>query len=205
MGRVRSSHDHKRWSLPGVHQMTTLEGMFGNSEFTPHGWCLLWQPELLALHVFSDAAIAASYYVIPVALVYFVWWRKDLAFSWIFWMFALFIVACGTTHWFGILTIWYPDYWTEGGIKLATAALSVATAVGTWVLMPRALSVPTPGQYRAVKSALNSEAARLEVVARALEASEQRFQLLVESITDCAIHSLDPYGVVLDWNRGAER
>src|SRR3954447_670051 len=163
--------------------MAALESIFGSSGFEPHGWCLLWQPELLALHVFSDAAIAASYYIIPIALVYFVSRRKDLAFSWIFWMFALFILACGTTHWFGILTIWYPDYWTEGGIKLVTAALSVATAVGIWVLMPRALAVPTPGQYHAVRRALNSEAARVETVTRALEASEQRFQLLVESIT----------------------
>ena len=94
---------------------------------------------MLALHVFSDAAIAVSYYVIPMALAYFVWRRKDLAFSGIFWMFALFIVACGTTHWFGILTVWYPDYWTEGGIKLVTAALSVATAVRMGADAPRAL------------------------------------------------------------------
>src|SRR3954454_21565767 len=172
--------------------MTALESMFGSAEFAPHGWCLLWQPELLALHIFSDATIAASYYAIPIALVCVVWRRTDLAFSWIFWMFALFILACGTTHLFGILTIWYPDYWADGGIKLATAALSAATAVGTWVLMPRALAVPTPGQYRAVRSALSSEAARLQVVARALETSERRFELLVESITVCAIHSLDP-------------
>ena len=190
---------------PGANQMTTLESIFGSSEFAPHGWCLLWQRDLLALHVFSDAAIAASYYVIPVALAYFVRRRKDLAFSWIFWMFALFILACGTTHWFGILTIWRPDYWTEGGIKLATAALSVATAVAMWILMPRALAVPTPAQYRAVTSALSTEVAHRETVARALEASEQRFQLLVESITDCAVYSLDLGGVVLDWNRGAER
>ena len=185
--------------------MTTFESIFGKSEFTPHGWCLLWQQELLALHVFSDAAIAVSYYVIPLALAYFVRRRKDLAFGGIFWMFALFILACGTTHWFGILTIWYPDYWTEGGIKLATAALSVATAVAVWVLMPRALAMPTPAQYRAVTSALGTEVAHRETVARALEASEQRFQLLVESITDCAVHSLDLRGIVLDWNRGAER
>src|SRR3954454_24218645 len=185
--------------------MTALESMFGSAEFAPHGWCLLWQPELLALHIFSDATIAASYYAIPIALVCVVWRRTDLAFSWIFWMFALFILACGTTHWFGILTIWRPDYWTEGEIKLATAALSVATAVAMWVLMPRALAVPTPAQYRAVRSALSTEVAHRETVVRALEASEQRFQLLVESITDCAVYSLDLRGVVLDWNRGAER
>jgi len=35
--------------------------------------------------------------------------------------------------------------------------------------------------------------------------SEQRFRLLVESIRDYAIFMLDPDGVVLTWNTGAER
>jgi two-component system, NtrC family, sensor kinase len=36
-------------------------------------------------------------------------------------------------------------------------------------------------------------------------ASEERFQLLIESVKDYAIFMLDPAGYVLNWNRGAER
>lgn len=43
------------------------------------------------LNVGSDFIIALSYYVIPVFLVYLVYKRKDLAFNWIFIMFALLI------------------------------------------------------------------------------------------------------------------
>jgi PAS domain S-box-containing protein len=39
----------------------------------------------------------------------------------------------------------------------------------------------------------------------ALAESEERFRLLVESITDYAILMLDPQGLVTTWNRGAER
>ena len=38
-----------------------------------------------------------------------------------------------------------------------------------------------------------------------LEQSEERFRLLVESVRDYAIFMLDPRGVVLTWNAGAER
>jgi len=40
---------------------------------------------------------------------------------------------------------------------------------------------------------------------RALAESEQIFRLLVESVTDYAIYKLDPLGLVLTWNVGAER
>jgi len=40
---------------------------------------------------------------------------------------------------------------------------------------------------------------------RALAESEERFRLLVESVTDYAIYMLDPEGRVVTWNAGAER
>ncbi len=38
-----------------------------------------------------------------------------------------------------------------------------------------------------------------------LRASEERFRLLVQSVTDYAIYMLDPEGRVISWNAGAER
>lgn len=39
----------------------------------------------------------------------------------------------------------------------------------------------------------------------ALRFSEERFRLLVESVTDYAIYMLDPVGTITSWNMGAER
>jgi len=39
----------------------------------------------------------------------------------------------------------------------------------------------------------------------ALRASEERFSLLVQSVTDYAIYMLDPTGHVTNWNAGAQR
>ncbi|MFP5433726.1 MAG: PAS domain S-box protein, partial [Alphaproteobacteria bacterium] len=42
-------------------------------------------------------------------------------------------------------------------------------------------------------------------VQEALRSSEERFRLLVESVTDYAIYMLDPVGTITSWNMGAER
>ncbi|MDV5822099.1 hybrid sensor histidine kinase/response regulator [Sphingobium naphthae] len=39
----------------------------------------------------------------------------------------------------------------------------------------------------------------------ALRKSEERFRMLVESVTDYAIYMLDPVGTITNWNSGAER
>ena len=80
----------------------------------PHGMCYEWNPSVIWLHVISDGIIALAYYSIPITLLYFVRKRKDLAFDWMFVCFAIFIVACGTTHLMEILNIWHPTYWLSG-------------------------------------------------------------------------------------------
>jgi signal transduction histidine kinase len=124
-------------------------------DLAPHGYCLTWDPALVWTHVFADAAIAAAYFSIPVAIVRFVRGRRDLEFSWIFWLFALFIVACGTTHLFAIWTLWFADYGWEALIKLITAVASVGTAVVLWPLIPKALALPSPLQLREANAELS--------------------------------------------------
>lgn len=134
-----------------------VEAFFDSSGFVPHGVCLLWRPEILALHVTSDVLTGLSYYSIPIALAYFVLKRRDLVFSWVFWLFAAFILACGTTHFYSIWTLWNPDYAVEGIIKAVTAVVSLLTAVALWLLMPKALALPSPGQIAAANVALQRE------------------------------------------------
>lgn len=116
------------------------------SQFMPHGHCYLWTPSLLWLYVASDSLIFLSYYTIPVAIVYFVRKRRDMQFNGIFWLFSLFIFACGTTHLISILTIWEPAYWLDASAKALTAIFSTVTAVVLWRLIPEALKIPSSKQ-----------------------------------------------------------
>lgn len=112
----------------------------------PHGFCLLWDPTLVWTHVVADLLIGLSYFSIPVVLAAFVIRRGDVRFRWAIWMFAAFIMACGATHLFAIVTLWVPAYGIQGLIKLVTAVVSVVTAITLWFLLPRAIALPTPAQ-----------------------------------------------------------
>src|ERR1700682_404891 len=149
---------HGSPDIEASHSMTSfLSWLMSPQDYMPHGMCFLWQPELIALHVASDSAIALAYYSIPVALVYFVWKRTDLAFPAIFVLTSLFILACGTTHLMGVWTLWFPDYRVDGGIKAVTALLSIGTAIAIWKVMPLALALPSTGQLERTNALLGAE------------------------------------------------
>jgi PAS domain S-box-containing protein len=136
-----------------------LSGMFSSDNFIPHGFCLLWDPALLWLWMISDSAIAASYYTIPFALIYFIAKRRDLAFRGIFLLTSAFILACGTTHLMDVYTLWYPAYWLDGMVKFVTAAISAVTAVAMWRVMPVALALPSTAQLEDANRRLEREIA----------------------------------------------
>jgi len=131
--------------------------VFSSNGFMPHGMCYLWRPDVLTLHVVSDTLITLAYFSIPFTLVYFVRKRKDLEFNWMFVCFAIFIVACGTTHLMEIWTIWEPRYWLSGAIKAITALASVPTAILLARLIPAALRLPSPASLRAANECLERE------------------------------------------------
>lgn len=114
--------------------------------YTPRARCMFLEKPVIWLHFVSDLIIAVAYFSIPVALIYFVRRRRDIAFHWIFWMFAAFIMACGTTHLFGVWDLWQPFYRLDGLVRAGTAAISIVTAIALWPLIPKALALPSPAQ-----------------------------------------------------------
>jgi PAS domain S-box-containing protein len=165
-----------------------------SANFMPHGYCYMWDPRVVWLHVITDALIGLSYYAIPVVLVYFIRKRRNLPFNWIFWMFAGFILACGTTHLMEIWNIWHSDYLLAGAVKAITAVLSVLTAAMLIPLTPKAIALPG-------LQTLNRE---LEAALKDLSESEERYRMLLDGIKDYAIFMMDPRGQILSWNAGAE-
>jgi PAS domain S-box-containing protein len=151
----------------------------------------LTDPDLVWLHVISDIAIGLSYFSIPVFLVVFVLRRRDVAFPWIFGLFALFIIACGITHLFHAWTIFHPDAVTEGLIKVFTAAVSVTTAIVLWPLLPRLLALPSPqAMAREVEDRRAAEA-------RAV-ASEARNAAFIQNLAEALfVIRVEPDGFVV--------
>jgi signal transduction histidine kinase len=119
--------------------------------------CYLWRLDILIMHVLADVLIGLSYLSIPVVI----WWisvkRPDILFRPVAYLFILFIIFCGATHLFSIYTVWTPAYFIEGGLKLATAVVSVATAVVLWPLLPKALAMPSSAQLAESNKNLQDE------------------------------------------------
>src|ERR1700730_7987462 len=182
--------------------MDWINRLFSSSGFMPHGFCYTWDPYVVWLNGVSDILIALAYYTIPLTLVYFVRRRRDLAFHWSSLCFALFIVACGTTHVIELWTIWHPVYWLAGVIKALTAAASITTAIALIPLVPQALALPSPEALKRANLALQEaqEALRqtneelegrvaerttsLAATNAALRESEQRLRQLTENISE---------------------
>ena len=155
------------------------------SDFMPHGYCFAWRPDILWLHVSSDALIALSYYIIPGALIYLVRARRDIAFQWMFSLFGLFILSCGATHVLGIVTLWHPVYRLEGVVKAITALASLPTALMLIWLTPRAIALPSPKQLRDANDALKQEIdERKQAQEQVLELNRELEQRVAERTAD---------------------
>ena len=151
--------------------------------FEPHGHCFLWRPDLILLHTVSDSITALAYYSIPITLLYFSQKRQDLPYKWIFVLFSVFILACGTTHLMAVWTIWNPDYWLEGAIKAVTAAVSLVTAVLLWPMMPRLLELPSPALLAAANQELRKEIAERKHAQAELSGIRQDLERQVQERT----------------------
>lgn len=127
--------------------MTFIDWLL-SPDFMPHGHCYAWEPGIVWGHVISDAIIALAYFSIPPTLVFIALKRKDVAFGWVFKLFATFILACGTGHLVDIWNIWHGAYWLSACIRAVTAAVSIATAIALWPLMPTLLRLPSVSMLR---------------------------------------------------------
>lgn len=138
------------------------------TNFLPHQYCYLGKPGLVWTHVIADSLIGLSYLTISGTLVYLVHrGRRDIPFHWMFLAFGSFIVACGTTHFMEVLTVWVPVYVLSASLKVVTALVSVATAVLLPFTVPQILS--------------------LIQTAKASEAAEGRFRGLLEAAPDAVV------------------
>jgi len=146
-----------------------LQNLLVTRGYEPHAHCYNFEPRLVWLHATSDFAIGTAYVAISSTLAYLVYRaRQEIPFHWMFLAFGVFIIACGTTHFMEVVTLWSaPVYWLAGYIKLITAVASVATAVVLPPIIPVALSL--------VRAAQLSEQRKVQ-----LESANQELEALYE-------------------------
>ena len=170
-----------------------LERIFGLG-FMPHGHCYLWSPEMVWTQVLANLLIGVAYAAIATTLAILVRQIRNIPFAWVYLAFGTFILSCGLTHFFDIITVWHPIYWADAGVRVLTAAASVATAVLIVPMVPKAvtfaeaarLSLDRGVQLEAAHVELEKAHARLaereREAQRRASTSEEQFRSLVQTM-----------------------
>jgi PAS domain S-box-containing protein len=184
--------------------MDPLSSFLGRNGFLPHGYCFTWQPSLLWTMVLADAMIAASYFSIPATMLAFLRRRTDVALRSVGMLFGAFIFACGITHLADIWTIWQPDYGALALAKAATAAISLATALALWKLLPQALQIPSVSQLQGVVRRLEAEARQRRSAEEQLADVQQNLAVTLSSI-GAGFIATNRAGLVVRMNQVAEQ
>lgn len=153
----------------------TFREFLSTEGFLPHGHCYLWDPGVLWTHVISDLLIGLAYTGIPISLWYLLRRRRDIPFNSIVFLFGVFIVSCGLTHFMEVCTAWYPAYRLAGAVKVVTAVASVTTALQLVRFLPAAIALPNITQYQGMYEIAKESQASYRAL---LEASLDGFYIL---------------------------
>lgn len=149
---------------------------FDTSDFPARWYCGRWSDFLGWLHILSDLGTFAAYFAIPIVLIYFAHKRNDFPFTKLFWLFAGFILACGTVHLIEAIIFWHPIYRVSGAMKFITAVISWSAVIALVRFMPQILSLPSMAE---TNDLLKSEIAQRILTETALRESTQRLDAIL--------------------------
>ncbi|MDN3654074.1 histidine kinase dimerization/phospho-acceptor domain-containing protein [Ferruginibacter paludis] len=110
-----------------------------------------------------------AYFSIPILIYYLIRKAKNkLPFKKVFWLFLLFILACGLTHVMDALVFWLPAYRVSAMVLFATAIVSWMAVIGLYRIVPDALKLKSPSMLE-------------EIIAKRTQQLEQSNESLLKS------------------------
>jgi PAS domain S-box-containing protein len=149
-----------------------------------------WPSGLVLLHAVADGVIAASFLIIPAALLYIHKRRGESnpGETALITLFAMFIFAVGLAHLASLLALWAPAKGIEGLLKAGAALLALTTAIVIWKLAPQLLRLPSRDRLQAevaahlrtfeeLKGARHQLEERVEARTKELGEAKQRFEI----------------------------
>lgn len=111
--------------------MNAWNGLFDAGGFAPHGRCLFWDPDLVALTLVGNIGVSVATLAIPLQLllaalvgnVADVRLSRSMAV-----LIGSSVLLCGLTHLLAGITLFRPFYWLQAGVLTLAALVSLLTA-----------------------------------------------------------------------------
>ena len=171
-----------------------FKGLFATNLWPARWHCGTWTDFHGWLYILSDLTIWLSYFLIPVIIIdYFIKKRAVLKFQRIYFLFAAFILLCGTTHFLDALMFWVPMYRLNGLVRLFTAIVSAATVYYLVKLLPEAFKQKT-------NTELELEISRRKIAEQKLSAAVeglQAFAFMASHDLQEPLRKIRTYGTML--------
>lgn len=120
--------------------------LFDTADWPPRWHCGNWTEFHGWLYIISDLLIWSAYFAIPLIILKFITRKTGAKFVRAYFLFAAFILACGSTHLLDAVTFWYPAYRLNALVRFVTGVVSWATVFYTIRILPEAMSLKTHAQ-----------------------------------------------------------
>ena len=122
-----------------------------------------WRP----IAIGSNLAISLAYFWIPLDMaIVFRRWQREIPFPWLWTGFVAFIIACGATHIVHAIHVVRGDFpysAPEIVVMVMTALISLGTATGFTIILPRVMKFTAPSEMqRRLQEAVDAATADLE-------------------------------------------
>lgn len=118
-----------------------FRNLFDTSDWPPRWHCGNWSQFHGWFYIISDLLIWSAYFAIPLSILKYISRRSDVKFVRAYFLFAGFILACGSTHLLDAITFWFPAYRLNALVRFITGVISWVTVFHIIKILPAATSL----------------------------------------------------------------
>ncbi|MDR3716353.1 MAG: PAS domain S-box protein [Puia sp.] len=174
--------------------------LFDSADWPPRWHCGKWTGLAGWLYIISDLLIWAAYFAIPLLLLRFIIQRlRQRRSAKLIFLFAAFILACGSTHFLDAMAFWIPMYRLSALLRAVTAVVSWLTVFSLIRVLPYASSLKDPRLLEAEIEMRKKAETELQQKNEQVEESRQTFKNAFE-YSSIGIALVSPEGRWLDVN-----
>ena len=175
--------------------------LFSTADWPARWHCGNWSEFEGWLYIISDLMIWAAYFAIPLIILRYVIRKNSTIYTRLYYLFAAFILACGSTHFIDAMMFWIPIYRFNSLLKFVTAIISWVTVIALIKYLPSAFATKTIPELEAEihKRKVAEEALRklneeleyiIEEKTKEIRLTELKFKSIIENSAD-AISLMD--------------